>query len=85
MSVRGVLLKSKYFKMSENGLKESICIFKKKIDIKTILNYLMGALDRNQKGKNWFRFPLKGKGILAERKILAENFGFLCSLGGGVG
>ena len=37
-------------------------------------------LDRNRKGKNWFRFPLKGKGILAERKISAENFSFLCSL-----
>ena len=37
-------------------------------------------LDRNRKHRNWFRFPFKGKGISAERKISAENFGFLCSL-----
>ena len=37
-------------------------------------------LDRNQKGKNWFRFPLKGKGISAKRKVSAKNFDFLCSL-----
>ena len=37
-------------------------------------------LHRNRKHRNWFRFPFKGKGISAERKILAENFGFLCSL-----
>ena len=37
-------------------------------------------LNRNRKHRNWFRFPFKGKGISAERKILAENFGFLCSL-----
>ena len=37
-------------------------------------------LDRNWNGKNWFQFLLKGEGILAERKISAENFGFSCSL-----
>ena len=36
-------------------------------------------LHRNRKHRNWFRFPFKGKGISAERKISAENFGFLCS------
>ena len=37
-------------------------------------------LERNRKHRNWFQFPLKEKGISAERKILAENVGFLCSL-----
>ena len=41
-------------------------------------------LDRTGKGKNWFQFSLKGKGILAERKISAENFSFLCSLMQGI-
>ena len=47
---------------------------------KTVLCFRF-LLHRNRKHRNWFRFPFKGKGISAERKISAENFGFLCSLG----
>ena len=61
------------------GLNKTIFRPKFRLKPKSILCFRF-LLDRNRKRRNRFRFPFKGKGISAERKILAENFGFLCSL-----